>query len=95
MSHHDFQALIDPENHVSQLLLSHFLALNLMFRYVTIHRNVRGQSFIDPTPIHRTMSGWMSTIEMNLAPRFRKYNEWPEQFVTTRPTRMIKCVPRD
>jgi hypothetical protein len=75
--HADFQRIIDPENQVSQLLLSHFLAAHVLLREVTIHENLKE----DAVPMYKVFQGWMMQIQATLSPSFKKFNEWPFTYV--------------
>lgn len=77
--HADFQRLIDRNNGVSQLLLSHFMAAHVLLYHLTIAKvNTRENETI---PLYKVFKGWMKGIKDGLEPSLRKYNEWPFGFV--------------
>ncbi|KAF2663409.1 hypothetical protein BT63DRAFT_461137 [Microthyrium microscopicum] len=73
----DFQHLIDPSNHISQILVSHFLAVHWIMRPITrLESPLR-----DASPLYSVMQSWVLTIHANLDKRFRALNAWPLAFI--------------
>jgi hypothetical protein len=82
ISHNDFQRLVDTNNPISQLLLSHYLAAHVLLHHISIYEITDSRSRTDPGPLYKIMMGWMHKIDAALPPDYKKYNEWPKSFTS-------------
>jgi len=64
----------NPSNHISRLLLAHFLALQMI---VTPILNREWSHRSRPTPIVTGVQ-WVDTIHRDLRPDLQKHLEWPQ-----------------
>lgn len=76
MSNEDWLDLTDQRNHTSQLLLFHFLIMDRIMGMMYAHESL---------PIAQSRRAialiWMRNIASGLSSRYRKYLDWPLQFV--------------
>lgn len=100
LGHGEFAAFISPSNQVGQLLLSHFIALQLLQQCTT--------DFVwsdrDTAPPTGIILAWLKRIDDGLQPEYKQYNVWPIHFgrvygalfdkVTVGPC-TVRCKPLD
>ncbi len=73
ISHADFVTLIDPSNHVGQLLLSHLVAVQTLLAPVSLDERGSRKSL----QFANGMVRWLELLHANIEPRMRSYYEWP------------------
>lgn len=79
MNNDEFTNFLDPANHVSQILLLHYVALTAMLRPVFNLLGSRGMQAFSSDSL--TESQWGRTIYDGLPPAMRPLVEWQAQFI--------------
>jgi hypothetical protein len=74
-----FKDLTDPANHVSKILIAHFLAIQLAMLPI-MAREWEGR--IRATPIRPSLD-WISSISSSVPPHMRPSVEWPKAIADT------------
>ncbi|KAF2635847.1 hypothetical protein P280DRAFT_460948 [Massarina eburnea CBS 473.64] len=74
-THDEFQAFINPNNSVAQILLAHFIAIQAILTPILFLERVGFEGVDAPTAV----LGWIEGIYKNVAPELRQYVEWPRQ----------------
>ncbi len=74
-THDEFQAFIDPNNSVAQILLAHFIAIQAILTPILYLERVGFQGIDAPTAI----LDWIEGIYHSLPPHLRHHVEWPRQ----------------
>jgi hypothetical protein len=77
MDDQQFKYFISPRNDVSQLLLAHFLALQIIFLPI-LERERQGRVII--LPIENQVD-WLDKIDKEVTPSFRSFLAWPTEVV--------------
>ncbi|KAH7013519.1 hypothetical protein EDB80DRAFT_710198 [Ilyonectria destructans] len=82
----DFSAFIDPENHVSQLVIMHMLVLDYVISRKTVSEEsakyCRNAGFNNGYDCRKGMSEiWIDQMLEQLPLEYQKYAEWPVNFV--------------
>lgn len=75
MSNDLFRDFIDPENHISRILIAHFLALQLIMLPI-LDREWAGRTKNTPA---RMNLAWMTTIYETSPEGLRNLVEWPQK----------------
>lgn len=76
LEHSEFSAFISPSNQVGQLLLSHFIALQLL-QQCTTHFVWSDRDTAPPSGIILT---WLKRLNDALEPQYKRFNVWPMHF---------------
>jgi hypothetical protein len=74
-SHDEFQAFIDPDNAVAQILLAHFIAIQAILTPILYLERVGFQGVDAPTCV----LGWIEGIYANVPVGWKVFVEWPRQ----------------
>ncbi|CAO2658736.1 Nn.00g064590.m01.CDS01 [Neocucurbitaria sp. VM-36] len=74
-THDEFQAFIDPNNSVAQILLAHFIAIQAILTPILYLERVGFQGVDAPTAV----LSWIDGIYRNVPPHLRHHVEWPRQ----------------
>lgn len=74
-THDEFQAFIDPNNSVAQILLAHFIAIQAILTPILYLERVGFQGVDAPTAV----LGWIEGIYRNVPPHLRHHVEWARQ----------------
>jgi hypothetical protein len=74
-THDEFQAFIDPNNSVAQILLAHFIAIQAILTPILYLERVGFNGVDAPTAV----LGWIEGIYWNIPHAFRHHVEWPRQ----------------
>jgi|TARA_R110002003_G_scaffold52_28_gene4615 hypothetical protein len=74
-THDEFQAFIDPNNAVAQVLLAHFIAIQAILTPILYLERVGFQGVDAPTCV----LGWIEGIYRNVPGYLRHHVEWPRQ----------------
>jgi hypothetical protein len=74
-THDEFQAFIDPNNSISQILLAHFIAIQAILTPVLFLERVGFNGINAPTAV----LSWIEGIYWNVPHGLRSYVEWPRQ----------------
>ncbi|EUC33642.1 hypothetical protein COCCADRAFT_95536 [Bipolaris zeicola 26-R-13] len=74
-THEQFQAFIDPNNNVAQILLAHFIAIQAILTPILYLERVGFQGVNAPTAV----LSWIEGIYWNVTHHLRHYVEWPRQ----------------
>ncbi|KAF2834002.1 hypothetical protein CC86DRAFT_339730 [Ophiobolus disseminans] len=74
-THDEFQAFIDPNNAVAQILLGHFIAVQAILTPILYLERVGFQGVDAPTCV----LSWIEGIYRNVPPHLRHHVEWPRQ----------------
>lgn len=72
-THDEFQSFVDPNNSVAQVLLAHFIALQVVLTPILMLERVGFQGIDAPTSV----LGWVEGIYRNVAPELSHFMEWP------------------
>ncbi|KAL6707216.1 hypothetical protein ACN47E_004763 [Coniothyrium glycines] len=72
-THDEFQAFIDPNNSVAQILLAHFIAVQAILTPILYLERVGFQGVDAPTAV----LSWVEGIYRNIPPILRHYVNWP------------------
>lgn len=73
--HDDFQAFIDPNNSVAQILQAHFIAIQAILTPILYLERIGFEGINAPTAV----MSWIESIHWNLPYYLRGYLEWPRQ----------------
>ncbi|KAF1834987.1 hypothetical protein BDW02DRAFT_497013 [Decorospora gaudefroyi] len=74
-THDEFQAFIDPNNSVAQILLAHFIAIQAILTPILYLERVGFQGVDAPTAV----LGWIEGIYWGVPQELRHHVEWPRQ----------------
>jgi hypothetical protein len=74
-THEQFQAFIDPNNDVAQILLAHFIAVQAILTPILYLERVGFQGVNAPTAV----LSWIEGIYWNVTHHLRHHVEWPRQ----------------
>jgi hypothetical protein len=74
-THDEFQAFIDPNNSVAQILLAHFIAIQAILTPILYLERVGFEGVHAPTAV----LGWVDGIYWNIPCHLRHHVEWPRQ----------------
>lgn len=74
-THDEFQAFIDPNNTVAQILLAHFIAIQAILTPILYLERVGFQGVNAPTAV----LGWIEGIYWNVPQHLRYHVEWPRK----------------
>lgn len=74
-SHDEFQAFIDPNNTVAQILLAHFIAIQAILTPILYLERVGFQGVDAPTAV----LSWIEGICRSVPSHLRHHVEWPRQ----------------
>ncbi|KAH7401663.1 hypothetical protein BKA66DRAFT_112360 [Pyrenochaeta sp. MPI-SDFR-AT-0127] len=74
-THDEFQAFIDPNNSVAQVLLAHFIAVQAILTPILYLERVGFQGVDAPTAV----LSWIEGIYRNVPHHLRHHVEWPRQ----------------
>ncbi|KAF1849922.1 uncharacterized protein K460DRAFT_326270 [Cucurbitaria berberidis CBS 394.84] len=74
-THDEFQAFIDPNNSVAQILLAHFIAIQAILTPILYLERVGFQGVDAPTAV----LSWIEGIYRNVPRHLRHHAEWPRQ----------------
>ena len=74
-THDEFQAFIDPNNSVAQILLAHFIAIQAILTPILYLERVGFNGVDAPTAV----LGWIEGIYWNVPHALRHHVEWPRQ----------------
>lgn len=74
-THDEFQAFINPNNSVAQILLAHFIAIQAILTPILYLERVGFQGIDAPTAV----LSWIEGIYRNVPPHLRHHVEWPRQ----------------
>lgn len=74
-THDEFQAFIDPNNGVAQILQAHFIAVQAILTPILYLERVGFQGIDAPTAV----MSWIEGIYRNVPHHLRHYVEWPRQ----------------
>lgn len=74
-SHDEFQAFIDPDNAVAQILLAHFIAIQAILTPILYLERVGFQGVDAPTCV----LAWIEGIYRNVPAHLRGRVEWPRE----------------
>lgn len=74
-THEQFQAFIDHNNNVAQILLAHFIAVQAILTPILYLERVGFQGVNAPTAV----LGWIEGIYWNVKHHLRHHVEWPRQ----------------
>jgi hypothetical protein len=74
-THDEFQAFIEPENAVAQILLAHFIALQAILTPILYLERVGFEGVDAPTCV----LGWIEGIYGNVPVHLREYVAWPRE----------------
>jgi hypothetical protein len=74
-THDEFQAFVDPNNSVAQIMLAHFIAVQAILTPILWLERVGFQGVDAPTCV----LGWIEGVYRNLPGQLRGHVEWPRQ----------------
>lgn len=74
-THEEFQAFIDPDNSVAQILLAHFIAIQAILTPILYLERVGFQGVDAPTAVLT----WIEGIYHNIPSHLRHHADWPRQ----------------
>jgi hypothetical protein len=74
-THDEFQAFIDPNNGVAQILQAHFIAVQAILTPILYLERVGFRGIDAPTAV----MSWIEGIYRNVPHHLRHYVEWPRQ----------------
>ncbi|KAB2108557.1 hypothetical protein AG0111_0g3216 [Alternaria gaisen] len=74
-THDEFQAFIDPNNSVAQILLAHFIAIQAILTPILYLERIDFQGVHAPTAV----LGWIEGIYWNVPCHLRHHVEWPRK----------------
>lgn len=77
-THEQFQAFIDHDNNVAQILLAHFIAVQAILAPILYRERAGFQGVNAPTAV----LSWIEGIYWNVAEHLRHHVEWPRQVST-------------
>ncbi|KAK3295145.1 uncharacterized protein B0H64DRAFT_139576 [Chaetomium fimeti] len=74
----EFAPFVDPKHYPAQLLLIHFVLVEFAIGYVALGEVGRRFAYREKSCI-----AWMEQLAANLPDRYKKYAEWPTNYVRT------------
>lgn len=74
-THDEFQAFIDPNNTVAQILQAHFIAVQAILTPILYLERVGFDGINAPTAV----MSWIEGIYRNVPPHLRHHVDWPRQ----------------
>jgi hypothetical protein len=74
-THDEFQAFIDPNNSVAQILLAHFIAVQAILTPILYLERVGFEGVHAPTAV----LSWIESIYWNIPCRMRHHVDWPRR----------------
>ena len=74
----EFKEFVDPKNHVSRILIVHFIAVQMIVAPI-IDREWHGRSKTTPVRAHLD---WIFSAYDAVPPLMRRYVEWPHAIAT-------------
>ncbi|EON69106.1 hypothetical protein W97_08292 [Coniosporium apollinis CBS 100218] len=72
-SQESFQAFISPDNRVAQVLLAHFLVIQVVLGPILIYERLGCEQVFAPS----AMLNWLDNIQKTVGDAFQPYLEWP------------------
>jgi hypothetical protein len=90
-SHDEFQAFIDPNNSVAQVLLAHFIAIQAILTPVLYLERVGFQGVDAPTCV----LSWIEGVWRNVPLELRRYVQWPREVARWPFTRFLGQMGED
>lgn len=72
-SQESFQAFISPDNRVAQVLLAHFLVIQVVLGPILIYERLGCEQVFAPS----AMLTWLDNIQKTVGDAFQPYLEWP------------------